>query len=76
MTMTKEYTCEYCGCVLTEEEVCDFNGHIACEDCEDHLFVCDCCGEVKDLRDYFVCDEENDETLCVDCVDSYFTSWD
>lgn len=52
MTMTKEYTCEYCGCVLTEEEICDFNGHITCEDCGEHLFICDCCGETVDDRDF------------------------
>ena len=76
MTMTKEYTCEYCGCTLTEEETYDFNGHIACEDCEDHLFVCDCCGEVKDLRDYFVHNEEEDEIICEYCAVNYYTRCD
>lgn len=70
--MTKEYTCEYCGCTLTEEEICDFNGNIVCEDCESHLYICGCCGEVHDDRNHCLYDAENDEVICEDCADYYY----
>lgn len=73
MTMTKEYTCEYCGCVLTEEEICDFNGHIACEDCESHLYICGCCGKTVDDRDVEPYGMEDGDIICEDCADYYYT---
>lgn len=70
--MTKEYTCEYCGCILTEEEICDFNGHIACEDCEIHLYTCNCCGETVDDRDVELYETEDGDIICEDCADDYY----
>lgn len=73
MTMTKEYTCEYCGCILTEEEICDFNGHITCDYCETHLYICDYCGETVDDRDLEPYETEDGDIICEDCADIYYT---
>lgn len=72
-TTTNEYTCEYCGCVLTEDEVLETSGHIHCEECGEHLFICDCCGEVTDDRTYCAYDTEDGSVICEECAYNYYT---
>ena len=63
--------CHFCGCELTTETICEFDGVQMCRDClYDRTTVCDCCGDriwnEDDYGDENIC-------LCESCRDENYT---
>lgn len=77
-----EYTCDDCGCGLSEDETRSFNGEgTYCESCYDNTyFYCDHCNRDRPSEDAMtvegnmVCDlcTDSDASKCYDCEDYYW----
>ena len=70
--MNVKPTCSNCGAILSEEEICEFDGAVMCSAClESATKVCDNCG-TRIWRD----EVEGDDvyTLCRRCYDDCFTN--
>lgn len=62
---TEEYSCEQCGCRLSEDEVCWVNSCAYCSDC---AYYCDCCGNyVENITRI-----EDDVYVCDSCIEKYY----
>jgi len=67
----KNFYCSVCGCELEEDEICDFDGQIYCEDCLDEVTtVCECCGE-RFINEEIISDMNH--SVCNSCFESYYT---
>ena len=54
--------CEFCGCLIDDDDYTEWNGQIICSDClENHTTTCECCGERIWDEDVY---GDNDITLC------------
>ena len=42
--MTEQNVCQFCGAVLKDADICEFDGKILCEHClTERTTLCDCC---------------------------------
>ncbi len=62
-------TCEWCEERIPENEAVYIDGVAYCDDCYDHLGVCDSCGRVFDLAELTYVEYG---AYCPDCVEEYF----
>ena len=69
MEEQKRY-CDYCGCVLDEDDGTWVEEDLLCQDCVDeHCVTCDHCGEIIWTED---CVEDEDIILCEECFDNHY----
>ena len=62
--------CSVCGAVLEQENICEFEGQIYCEDCfNERTSVCDNCGE-RIWREN--AEGDSNHILCSHCYDNFY----